>query len=291
MDKDFEREVVKQIRRLQEEPYSELSTAVTNKRRDWLQRRTHRIESPTTARNAYELFLLEYLGLTKESVPVVSETDDEIVWDSTNRCPTLEACQQLNLDTRRVCRQIYEKSTQAFLSALDPQLRFWRSYERIRPYTPSCREAIFKMDFEAMMRLAIDEAEVARSRVNVASGAVLVHCKEVISTGQDTVSIHHEPNAHAAMHAIHKATEVLGNADLCGGILFVTTEPCPTCVIRAVEANLTTIVFGVSAEDMPSLGETPDHVNCETVAKEAPNRIEIIGGILREECQALLETR
>ena len=41
----------------------------------------------------------------------------------------------LGLDTRSVCRGAYEKSTQAFISHMDPELRFLRSYSEIRPYS------------------------------------------------------------------------------------------------------------------------------------------------------------
>ena len=73
---------------------------------------------------------------------------------SKNPCPTLEACRRLDLDTRKVCRKSYEKPTQAFLSALDPELRFYRSYETIRPHADVCEERIVRIDLAALMAMA-----------------------------------------------------------------------------------------------------------------------------------------
>jgi len=70
------------------------------------------------------------------------ESPDRIVWESRNRCPLLEACAALGLDTRAVCRPVNEQATQAFFSRLDPRLRFGRSYVEIRPHAACCREWI-----------------------------------------------------------------------------------------------------------------------------------------------------
>jgi hypothetical protein len=64
------------------------------------------------------------------------------VWESRNRCPLLEACAALGLDTRAICRPVNEQATQAFFSRLDPRLRFGRSYVEIRPHAACCREWI-----------------------------------------------------------------------------------------------------------------------------------------------------
>ena len=133
----------------------EIESEVARKRTAWFRQHGQHASPtrPPSPRRAYELFLFEYLTLSPDDVPVVSENEREIVWASHNRCPTLEACQRLGMDTRHVCRAAYEKSTQALISQLDPQLRFLRSYKDIRPYAASCREAVVRVDFEAMMRM------------------------------------------------------------------------------------------------------------------------------------------
>jgi tRNA(Arg) A34 adenosine deaminase TadA len=62
-------------------------------------------------------------------------------------------------------------------------------------------------------------------------------------------------------------------------MLFSTGEPCAMCFSLATEANLTTIVYGVS------LTERAWQENNSVTP--SPLMIEIIGGVLRDECLAL----
>jgi hypothetical protein len=143
---DFDEKVDKQVHRLQNSSYPEIENDVTQKRIAWvLQNRPEGIWifSP---RQAFALFFFDYMGLSEEDLEVVEESDTKIIWLSRNRCPTLEACAFLKLDTRQVCREAFEKSTQAFFSMLDPYLKFQRSYDDIRPYAPYCREWIVRED-------------------------------------------------------------------------------------------------------------------------------------------------
>jgi hypothetical protein len=146
MNKSFQADVEAQVTRLRESKYRCIESEVVEKRKLWVREHGAAGARAVSPREAYELFLLEYLGLSEKQVPVVLENEREIVWHSYNACPTLEACARLGLDTRTVCRRIYEKPSQAFLSHLDPHLRFWRSYEEIRPYYPYCKEGIARLD-------------------------------------------------------------------------------------------------------------------------------------------------
>jgi hypothetical protein len=164
MTDPFNARVQEQVSRLQRMSLRELEAAVTRKRLAWLDENRKEIEGqgPWSPRAAFELLFFDYMGLSAADLPVVKETEGEIAWLSRNPCPTLEACRQLNLDTRKVCRGAYEKSTQAFLSRLDPQLRFLRSYEEIRPYAPHCAERIVRVDLQKMMTMAIEEAKTSK---------------------------------------------------------------------------------------------------------------------------------
>jgi len=238
-------------------------------------------------RDAYEMFVLDYLGLTEDQVPVVAETETEVTWLSTNKCPTLERCQAQGLDTRTVCRAVYEKPTQMLISQLDPQLRFWRDYNEIRPYAPHCRETIFRVDFDEMMRSAIQEARESRAAGNKGYGAVIVMGNQVIARAGDTAVTEGDPSCHAEVNAVRRAVRTLGDADLCGAILFATCEPCPMCTSLAVWANLTTIVYGVSIEETASLGKSRILVSCKEIIARAPGTTEVVGNVLRQECRAL----
>jgi hypothetical protein len=133
MGKNFTAKIDRKIERFRQEEHQTLEAEVANKRIAWFKRNYQGKSDgqPPSPRAAYELLFFEYLGLPEKEVAVLSETDTKIVWSSTNSCPTLAACKKGGLDTKTICRAIYEKSTQAFVSQLDPQLRFHRSYEEI----------------------------------------------------------------------------------------------------------------------------------------------------------------
>ena len=59
------------------------------------------------------------------------------------------------------------------------------------------------------------------------------------------------------------------------------------CSSLAVWANLTTIVYGASIEETAQPGQARVLVSAADIAAESPAMIEIIGGVLREECLAL----
>ena len=321
MTDNFAFKVQRLSERLQHCSYHAIEVEIAQKRLAWLRQHeplANRYEHPTP-RQAFELLFFDRMGLAPDELPIVSESETEIVWRSINRCPTLEAVQALGLDTRVVCRATTEKSTQAFVSQLDPQLRFLRSYETIRPYADHCREMIVRVDFEALMCLAIEEAQISRQEGNKGCGAVVVLGNRILSRAHDTAISQRELSQsktgsvlkadenppflpldchpagaevillslHAEANAIRQATHVLGDSNLSGAILFSTREPCPLCTSLAVWANLTTIVYGASLDETTQLGKARIHVSANEIIAKSPVMMDVIGGVLREECLAL----
>ena len=289
MRDDFESKVNQHVERLTQNTYRTIEAEVAQKRVSWFNQTYKNLHTlqPSSPRTAYEVVLLEYLGLAVEEVPVLAETDTEIVWSSLNRCPTLAACHQLSLDTRTVCRAVYEKSTQALVSQLDPQLRFHRDYQEIRPYSPHCKEMIMRVDFAQMMQLAIAEAKISTSEGNKGYGAVVVFGKNIVGQAHDTTVTEKDPSLHAEVNAIRQAVKTLGESNLCGAILFSTCEPCPMCSALAVWANLTTIVYGISIAETAELGKSRIRIGANEVIEKSPAMIEVIGDVLKNECKAL----
>jgi len=121
-----------------------LNQCVTEKRLAWLETHLADFErSGNPVLDGYRLFYEAYLVV---SVPddgeIVSQNRSEMVMRWRNHCPTLEACQKLNLDTREICQEAYHQPVQELLTRLDPRLRFERNYEALRPHTPYCEEII-----------------------------------------------------------------------------------------------------------------------------------------------------
>lgn len=284
----FEEKIARNIQRFQQTPYHILEKETAQKRLNWFQQHAQefkqRVPSPRTA---YEMFFFDYLNLAPEEVPVLSETEDEIVWSSLNRCSTLEACKQAGIDTRKVCRSVFEKSTQALISQLNPRLRFGRSYTEIRPYSHHCKEWIVRLDFEKMMRLALEEAQQSKAEGNKGYGAVVTFGNRIIGKAHDTAITQNDPSLHAEVNAIRQAVAALGDSNLSGAVLFSTCEPCPMCASLAIWANITTLVYGISIEDTVRLGRTRIQVSSRELVEKSPVILEIVGDVLKEECQAL----
>lgn len=289
MNEDFELMVKKHTERLEGFSCREIESEVAQKRIAWLTQNRPAAggQMRPSPRQAFELLFIDYMDLSRDDLSVLSETATQIVWRSRNRCPTLEAAKLLSLDTRQICRAVYEKSTQAFLSQLDPQLRFLRSYEEIRPYTSYCKEMIVKVEFEPMMRLAVEEARLSKQEGNKGYGAVVVLGNQFLGKAHDTTVTDKDPGLHAEVNAIRQAVRALGDSNLSGAILFSTCEPCPMCSSLAVWSNLTTIVYGVSIEETAQLGKSRIHVSAKEIIEKSPVMIEVIGDVLRDECWSL----
>lgn len=148
-------------------------------------------------------------------------------------------------------------------------------------------ERIIRIDFDTYMRTAIQEAYMAKSEGNPAYGAVVVFEDQVIAQAHNTVVTGHDPCFHAEMNALRQGVKTLGDRDLCGAMLFTTCEPCTMCTSLAIYANITTIVYGVSIEEMAKLGKTRIQLSAKHIIDKSSCDIEVIANILHDECKAL----
>lgn len=121
-----------------------LEECVVEKRSAWLDENLESQErTGEPVYDGFRIFYEVYLGISPpEDGEIVERTGGQITARWWNRCPTLEACEELGLDTREVCRKAYHRPVQVFLSRVDAGLIFERSYECIRPRAPYCEETI-----------------------------------------------------------------------------------------------------------------------------------------------------
>jgi len=287
MKPPFEARVAGEVERLRSTPLARVEAESAARRRAWWEQRA--LPPQPTPRAAFEALFFAKMELRPEDLPVVHEDETEIVWSSRNPCPTLDACSRLGLDTRTVCRRAYHKSTQAFLSSIDPRLRFLRDYREIRPYSHHCLERIVRVDFEAMMRLAIEEARQSRSEGNKGYGAVAALGNRVLARAHDTAVTMRDPSLHAEVNAIRQAIAATGETDLCDVVLFSTCEPCPMCSSLAVWANLGALVFGAGIEATAARGKARILVPAREIVSRSPVLMEIWPGVLAAECLELYQ--
>ena len=136
------------------------------------------------------------------------------------------------------------------------------------------------------MRLALEQAQYAWDLGEVPVGAVVVKDGAVIAVGYNQPIGKHDPTAHAEIVALRAAAEALGNYRLPGCELYVTLEPCVMCSGAMMHARLARVVYG--APD-PKTGAGGSVVNLFE-QEQLNHHTEIAGGVLAEECGAMLRS-
>jgi tRNA(adenine34) deaminase len=134
------------------------------------------------------------------------------------------------------------------------------------------------------MRLAIAEARRAMQRGEVPVGAVVVKGERVIASGANAPIATHDPTAHAEIAALRAAGAALGNYRLDDTVLYVTLEPCLMCAAAMVHARVRRVVFGAFDPKAGAAGGLIDAF----ALKGLNHRVDVFGGVLEEECGALL---
>jgi tRNA(adenine34) deaminase len=139
---------------------------------------------------------------------------------------------------------------------------------------------------EYFMRLALREAERAMEHDDVPIGAVLVHEGEVLTAARNERELRQDPTAHAEVLALREAAEKLGSWRVLDTVLYVTLEPCAMCAGAIVLARVPRVVFGAWDPKAGAAGSVLD-VLAEPKLNHRPD---VSGGLLAEECGALLSS-
>jgi tRNA(adenine34) deaminase len=136
------------------------------------------------------------------------------------------------------------------------------------------------------MHLALAEARAAAEAGEVPVGAIVVGQDRILArAGNRTISAC-DPTAHAEIVALREAARALGNYRLLGTALYVTVEPCAMCAGAMIQARIARLVYGC---DDPKGGAER---SCFAVFEHPAlnHRLEILPGVLAEECAGLLQT-
>jgi len=137
----------------------------------------------------------------------------------------------------------------------------------------------------AFMQAALEQAQQAASSGEAPIGAVVSIGSEIIASGHNRSISDHDPSGHAEVVALRAAGLVRHNHRLTDATLYVTLEPCAMCVGAIVQARVTRVVFGAYDPKAGALGSAID-------LSDSPafnHRFEVQGGVLADECGALLK--
>lgn len=142
------------------------------------------------------------------------------------------------------------------------------------------------VDFVLLMREALKEAQQGSAEGEVPVGAVVATPEgEIVARAHNQPVALKDPTAHAEILALRRAGAVCGNYRIEGATLVVTVEPCAMCMGAALQARISRLVFGAfdpkggAAGSLYNLAGDP----------RLNHRIELVSGILGEECSKLMQ--
>lgn len=139
---------------------------------------------------------------------------------------------------------------------------------------------------EYFMKQAIRQAEIAGSEGEVPVGAVAVLDANIIARAYNQVEKLKDATAHAEMIVLTQAASAVGDWRLENVDIYVTKEPCAMCAGAMVNARIRRLVYG-----MPDIrsGCAGSALNI-TSFPGMLHKVEVCGGILEEECRALIQS-
>ena len=137
---------------------------------------------------------------------------------------------------------------------------------------------------EQWMTVALEEARAAGAAGDVPVGAVIVGEEgKLLGRGRNRRELDNDPTAHAEIVALREAAHAL-NMWRVEATLFVTQEPCPMCAGALVNARIKRLVYGCTN---PKAGAVTTLYSIVTDPR-LNHRIEVVGGVLAEQCAAEL---
>src|ERR1700733_10485060 len=137
---------------------------------------------------------------------------------------------------------------------------------------------------EAYLREAIAEANDAEANGEVPVGAIVLHQNKIIGRGQNRVLRDNDPTAHAEIVALREAGIALGNYRLNYCTLYVTLEPCAMCAGAILHARIARLVYAAPDPKAGACGSVLAVMN----HPQLNHKVEVLPGLLAEECGALL---
>ncbi|HOG31142.1 MAG TPA: tRNA adenosine(34) deaminase TadA [Candidatus Syntrophosphaera sp.] len=138
-------------------------------------------------------------------------------------------------------------------------------------------------EHSAWMKLALEEANLARSEDEIPVGAVLVKGGELIAAEHNRTRQLKDPLAHAEKLLIDKilASKIKYLQDY---TLYVTLEPCLMCAGMMIWSRLGTLVYGASDPKAGAVGSIYNVL----ADKSFNHHPRVLRGVLEADCAALL---
>jgi tRNA(adenine34) deaminase len=138
---------------------------------------------------------------------------------------------------------------------------------------------------EWYMGEALKEAQKAFDKGEIPVGAVIVKDGRIISRGHNEKELKYDATLHAEITAIKKACRKLTSWRLNDCDMYVTLEPCAMCAGALIQSRIRALYIGTPDPKAGAVGSVIDILAVE----DFNHMIEVIYGVLQEECSAILK--
>ena len=135
------------------------------------------------------------------------------------------------------------------------------------------------------MEAALRLARVAAVREEVPVGAVVCRDGDILAEAHNETILRNDATAHAELLAIQRAIEKVGESRLSRSTLYVTLEPCTQCAGAIILSKIERVVFGAWDPRAGMAGSVHDLLRHPRLN----HRPEVVGGVMEDECGALLK--
>ena len=139
-------------------------------------------------------------------------------------------------------------------------------------------------DHQQWMQQALTLAHEAEAQNEVPVGCVIVMNGDVIGQGSNRPVDSHDPSAHAEIIALREAGETLQNYRITNADLYVTLEPCIMCAGAITHARIARIIIGALDPKAGAAGSVFEILGFDNLN----HKVEVISGIMEQECSSLL---
>ena len=144
---------------------------------------------------------------------------------------------------------------------------------------------IEKEKMEEIMSLVIEEANIAIKEGNSPFAAFLLDKEgNILYRAHNTSNTNTDPTAHAEINLIRMACKELKTKDLSNYILISNAWSCSMCFSAAIKAKINRFIFGAESESNMN-----PNVTIYDIKEKCKNEINIISGILKDECKKQIE--
>ena len=137
---------------------------------------------------------------------------------------------------------------------------------------------------EKYMKEAIRQAKKARVLEEVPIGCVIVSDGKIIARGYNRRNTDKNTLSHAELNAIKKASKKLGDWRLEGCTMYVTLEPCQMCAGALMQSRIDRVVIGSMNPKAGCAGSVLNLLEMDGFN----HKVEVICGVLQEECSIML---